>query len=455
MSARWFPLALAALMAAACGGGGGGAPAPQEPNAGTPPAPAPQEPPEDPAVCSVSGQRLSVRGFMEDQYFWHDRMGTPDTAATSMDAYFRSLLYKPLDRYSYTESTASFDELFNQGTRTGYGYTLVWADAAQTQLRVRSVEPLSPVGQAGLRRGDQVLAIDGYTPAQIAQGLPRPVSQPGVSRTFRLQGADGTERSLTVQSAQYPLSPVQASAVLDASRAGSPVKVGYVAYHQFVGYSRNALAQAFRSFYFAGVQELVVDLRYNGGGSVTVARDLASMIGGARTSDKLFTYLRFNSKHPENNQSIPFTTAESLNAFSLPNLSRVIVLTSRDTASASELVINGLRPFMEVVLVGDTTFGKPYGFAPRDYCGITYNAVNFESLNAVGEGRFTAGLPAQCPASDDLSRPLGDPQEGRLRAALSYIANGRCEAAAPQSAAMPTRPSPVFGEAVAPRMFVE
>ena len=457
MSVRLFPLALAALMAAACGGGGGGttpAPTPQEPSAGTPPAPAPQEPPEDPAVCSVSGQRLSVRGFMQDQYFWHDQLGTPDTAATSMDAYFRSLLYKPADRYSYTESTASFDELFNQGTRTGYGYTLVWADAAQTVLRVRSVEPLSPVGQAGLARGDQVLAIDGFTPAQIAQGLPRPVTQAGVTRTFRVRSA-GTERTITVQSAQYALSPVQGSTVLDATRAGAPVKVGYLAYHQFVGYSRNALAQAFRSFYYAGVQELVVDLRYNGGGSVTVARDLASMIGGARTSDKLFTYLRFNSKHPENNQSIPFTTPEALNAFALPNVSRVVVLTSRETASASELVINGLRPFMEVVLVGDTTYGKPYGFAPRDYCGTTYNAVNFESLNAVGEGRFTSGLAAQCPAADDLGRALGDPQEGRLRAALSYIANGRCEAAAPQSLSSGVQRSPAFGETVAPRMFVD
>lgn len=454
MSKRLFPLALAGLLAACGGGGGDTAPAPAPETSATTPAATQQTPPEDAGVCSVQGQRLSLRGFMEDQYFWNTQLGTPDESATSLDAYFRSLLFKPTDRYSYSESTADFDQLFSLGTRTGYGYTLVWADAAQTQLRVRTVEPLSPVGQAGLRRGDHVLSIDGQGPAQIAQGLPL-VTRAGVPRTFRLRNPAGAERTLTVESAQYALSPVQTTATFDVVRQGAPVKVGYLAYQQFVSYSRNALAQAFRSFYYAGVQELVVDLRYNGGGSVTVARDLASMIGGARTSDKLFTYLRFNARHPENNQSILFTTPDAVNALPL-SLARVVVLTSRDTASASELLVSGLRPFMEVVLVGDTTYGKPYGFAPRDYCGTTYNAVNFESLNARGEGGFTAGLAAQCPAPDDLDRQLGDPQEARTRAALYYIANGRCESAAPQSAALAPAPQPAaFGETVRPRMFLD
>mgnify|MGYP002151228347 FL=1 len=102
---------------------------------------------------------------------------------------------------------------------------------------------------------------------------------------------------------------------------------------------------------------------------------------------------------------------------------------------------------MPVVLVGDTTFGKPYGFIAREACGTTFNAVNFELTNGQGAGGYTAGFAPDCSVPDDLDRPLGDPQEGRLRAALYYLANGRCEAAAPQHEALGARPAArAFGE---------
>jgi hypothetical protein len=86
---------------------------------------------------------------MQDQYFWSSQMPAPDAWAAPTDAYFRSMLHLPLDRYSYTQPAAAFDQFYREGTRTGYGYTVVWADAAQTQLRVRHVEPHSPVGGGG------------------------------------------------------------------------------------------------------------------------------------------------------------------------------------------------------------------------------------------------------------------------------------------------------------------
>jgi hypothetical protein len=104
----------------------------------------------------------------------------------------------------------------------------------------------------------------------------------------------------------------------------------------------------------------------------------------------------------------------------------VIILTGGGTASASEMVINGLRPHMNVVTIGATTYGKPFAFLPIDSCGTTYSAVNVEVSNAVGNANFASGIPPTCPMTDDFDHQLGDPAERRTAAALSYIATGVC-----------------------------
>jgi C-terminal processing protease CtpA/Prc len=457
-------LMLAALLAA-CGGGGGDSPAP--PAAGVPPpasaspatppdappAPAPA-PPQD-GACSAAGQRESLRAYMEDQYYWAAQAG--NAQAATIDGYFQSLLSKPADRYSYSEPTAAHDQTFLFGRRLGYGYTLAWADTAQAVMKVRQVEPQGPAAAAGLKRGDTILSIDGQPPARIAAGALPAVTGKGIPREFRIRDAAGGERVLTVLSDEFALSAVTATRTLDVTRGGEPVKVGYLAYQQFVTYGFIDLGDAVRTLSAAGVKELVLDLRYNGGGSVNVARDLASMVGGTRTAGQVFADLRFNGRHPEKNLSIRYATVpQALPAPPIEGLQRVVVIASGATASASELLVNGLRPFMPVVLIGETTFGKPYGFAPRDACGTTFNAVNFEAFNSRGVGGFTAGFAPDCQVPDDLARQPGDPQEARTRAALFYIANGRCESAAPQSAVlMPPPAAQAFGETVAPRMFVE
>jgi carboxyl-terminal processing protease len=121
-------------------------------------------------------------------------------------------------------------------------------------------------------------------------------------------------------------------------------------------------------------------------------------------------------------------------------LNRVFVITSGNTASASELVINALKPFFkEVVTIGSTTYGKPYAFQPRDACGTTYSAVNIEIANANGFADYSAGFAPTCAMSDDLTRQLGDPAELRTAAALSYIATGACPPVAAISGANQAR----------------
>jgi len=412
-----WPALIAAVFVTACGGGGG--PPAQGPGA---------EPPRAaPLSCAVADQRDWLRSYVQDDYLWTDGRRAPDDNAATIDAYFRSMLDTPRDRYSYTEPAAAADQFYKDGTRTGYGYTVVWTDAARTQLRVRFVEPFSPVAQAGLRRGDMVLAIDGLDAQAVAQGRLPTVTTPGVPRRFTVVGADGVRRDVVAVSQTFALGTVSHDRVIDAGGPAGPVKVAYMAYHEFIIPSETVLDRVFREFIAAGARELVLDLRYNGGGNVFMARGLASMVGGSRVNGQTFADFRYNARNAARNWLLPMTTNLGLlPGPPLEGLQRVFIITSPDTASASELLINALRPFMPVIVVGDTTFGKPYGFQPRTECGTSFNLVTLESFNARGEGGFTAGIAPQCPVPDDLDRELGDPLEARLAAALHYVRFGAC-----------------------------
>ena len=466
---RRLALLLLVALLQACGGGGGG----------DTPAPDPTS-----EACTVANQRQSLREFMQRQYYWYRDMPAPDERAPTMDAYFQSMLVRPLDRFSYSQATEDYQQLFTEGRRVGYGYTLVWSDMARTQLRVRNVEPLSPAARAGLARGDRIQSIDGYTPADIAAGLLPAVTTPGVPRTFTVVTAAGQWKLLTVTSEEFPLSPVAVTKVLgargaapgtrppvrrpharrprgavtmalDAPGPAGTAKVGYLAYHQFVTYSREQLRAAFVEFAQAGVSLLILDLRYNGGGSVSVSAELAGLVGGGLTASKLYAFLRFNDQQASSTQRVLFEMPETTAGTPLgEGLRRVFVIASGGTASASELVINGLQPFVDVVLIGEPTYGKPYGFVPFELCGTTYQAVQFESLNALGVGGFTAGFAPTCAVPDDLDHQLGDPAEARIRTALNYVATGSCGAAAALRAPK-ALPLETIGDAWPRGMFVE
>jgi C-terminal processing protease CtpA/Prc len=205
-------------------------------------------------------------------------------------------------------------------------------------------------------------------------------------------------------------------------------RVGYFSFRNFVRPSFAALDAVVAQFRAAGIDDLVIDVRYNGGGLVSVAQYLGGLVGGVRTNGQVFTEFVHNDRNAALNETIRFELPD--NALSLD---RVFIITTRSSASASELIISALRPFITVVTVGDRTFGKPVGQYSFDFCDKVFHPVAFATRNARGEGDYFDGIAPTCAAADDIGRALGDPLERSLAEALGYVREGRCGAAAAAS----------------------
>ncbi len=384
--------------------------------------------------CSSVERKAFLQTYFGDWYFWTFLSPKPmPPSASTVDAYFSALLYNgsdanfPADRWSGYESTESFNRFFGDGQNMGYGIFVTGVEARtnpERGLQVRYTEPLSPAALAGLVRGDDIISINGVPVASLIASDDYSVLMPSAAGTALnlLLRSGGVQRSVTLSAASYGLTPVVGAKTL-ASPAGR--RVGYLLVKDMISQTSTGLAAAFANFRAQGVQDLVLDLRYNGGGLVSAGANLASYVVGGRASGQVYANLVYNSQHSASN---------SIARFSLPAdalaMTRVYVLSGPRTCSAAEQVVNGLRPLANVVLVGDTTCGKPVGFNPRsDNCGTTYSVVTFESTNSRGEGRYFDGLAPTCTATDDVSQALGAAGESLLATALSHADTGSCPAA--------------------------
>lgn len=400
---------LALLALGACGGGGNGTSA--SPVAGG-------------DACSVVAQKDWLRGYMLDQYLWAGASPNPEPSGfSSLQTYFSALLFKgagsvPADRWSYISDSASYNQFFEEGKTLGYGVAVNGIEQ-RLPLKLRYVEPQSPAAVQGLARGDVVLAINGRSSAAVLASMDfsaLSATATGQQVTLQIAGTAGS-RHVTLTSATYSLTPVPVSRVLTLA---SGAKVGYLLLKDFLTQAEAPMADAFEAFRAAGASELILDLRYNGGGRISVANVLASLVAGRAHDGKVFTQLSFNARQSASNTS--FTFAASATGFA-----RVLVLTGLRTCSASELLVSGLRPYVDVVTLGGQTCGKPVGFIPEEFCGSTISAVNFENLNARGEGGYYDGIAADCAVAEDFDKAFGDPTETLTAAALNYLQNGYCQ----------------------------
>ncbi len=370
--------------------------------------------------CSVSNQNLFVREVMTDLYLWYDQVPAVDPVRyDSPAAYLDAVRARPRDSFSYIAPRASEEAFFSDSQFVGFGFALGFSGA---QLAVVQVFPGGPASEAGLVRGDVIAAIGGvpvlqlYFAGQLEAALGAP--EAGVGAEFDIVSAAEAPRRVPLVKRLVTIPTVTAIRDFEVGDR----RVGYLFFRNFVEPSVAALDAAFAELKRAGVNELILDLRYNGGGLVSVAQHLASLIGGTTTAGAVFGQYEHNNRYTSYNRRLLFEEppAQAL------SLSRLVVITSRSSASASEQVINALRPFMPVVIVGDRTYGKPVGQYAIPFCDKVLAPVSFSLKNAAGDGDFFDGLTPDCSAADDLGHQLGEPQEASLREALAYLASGRC-----------------------------
>jgi len=391
-----------------------------------------------------------VRSWIDETYLWYREVPTtylPQSFATAK-AYFDVLKTtattasgKPKDQFHFTYTTAEWEASLN-GVELGYGMLLALTRTTPPRKAVVTiVEPGSPAALAGLRRGDELQTVDGVdfvnAPDTASVGIINAGLFPSAQGTHTLAfSRNGAPISASLQAVDVSTSSVQNERIIDTPTG----KVGYLTFNTHNNVSERQLAETMGRFQAAGISDLVLDVRYNGGGYLDVASELAYMIAGPQvTTGKTFEQVLANDKTrpaapvPFHAQSLGFAGPNPLpKGTPLPSLGlkRVTLLTTGNTCSASEAIINGLRGVdVQVNLIGGTTCGKPYGFYPTPNCGTTYFAVQFQGVNAKGFGDFADGMAPTCAVADDYRNQLGDPDEGMLAAALRYRSSGSCSPA--------------------------
>lgn len=402
-----------AALVAGCGGGGDGG--------GASPA----------AGCDVASQKAWLRDYLADWYYWSGSAPLPDPAGyPTVQSYFDAALYAgagavPADRWSYIEDSARYNQFFGEGRTLGYGVSVNGLEGV-LPLKVRYVDPGSPADAAGLRRGDVIVSLNGRPAADIVAANDFGVLTPGSEGqvlTLVLQDGAGT-RSVALTAATYGLVPVPTTRVLTLPDG---TKAGYLVMKDFIVQAEAPLGAALAGFRQQGATELILDLRYNGGGRVSTANALASLVSGASHAGSVFAALRYNASRSASNSVFRLSGAAG------PAFARVVVLTGPRTCSASELLVNGLKPYANVVTIGGASCGKPFGFNPVEHCGSTFSAVNFETFNGLNQGQYYNGIAPTCSVADDFSGELGDPAEKLLAAATGYLQNGVCPPTAAQA----------------------
>ena len=388
-----------------------------------------------------------MRSWIDETYLWYREVPAtyqPQSFATPI-SYFNVLKTtamtasgKPKDQFHFTLPTAEWEAAQN-GIELGYGMLLaVTRTTPPRKAVITIVEPGSPAALAGLQRGDELQTIDGvdfvHAPDTASVTIINAGLFPKAQGTHTLGlSRNGAPMSVSLTAVDVSTSAVQNERIIDTPTG----KVGYLTFNTHNNVAERQLVETMRRFQAAGISDLVLDVRYNGGGYLDVASELAYMIAGPQvTAGKTFEQVLFNDKtRPQapvlfHAQSQGFPAPNPLaKGTPLPSLGlrRVTLLTTGNTCSASEAIINGLRGVdVEVNLIGGTTCGKPYGFYPAPNCGTTYFAVQFQGVNAKGFGDFADGMAPTCDVTDDYQHQLGDPSEGMLAAALRYRSSGSC-----------------------------
>jgi len=375
---------------------------------------------EDPTIITVGRDYLYT--IMQKWYYWYDLMPTV-TKGDYKDPYelLEAMRYKKLDKWSFVADYAEFTAEM-EGTFVGHGFRIGVDDSGKA--RIAMIYEKSPLHKDyEVSRGWIVKSINGTDIAPILSAGNTTAyndvigeSKAGVTNTFVFEKPDGSELTVSSTKASFTVNSVL---VYDTLHLSSGV-TGHLVFESFIEPSEQELANAFSYFSANNVNNIIVDLRYNTGGYLYIAQELASYIAGNSIEGKTFAELSYNDKNQDQNIIYPFITT------SYPlTISKMVVITTRSTASASEAVMNGLKPFVDIVSIGDTTNGKPVGMNGWTV-GETYYIwpITFKIVNDSNEGDYFGGIAPNQIQSDDITHDFSDRNEACLKDAISYLETG-------------------------------
>lgn len=367
--------------------------------------------------------RDSLYYLMRQWYYWYDKMPAV-TKENYKDPYelMDAMRYQPLDKWSFV---ADYNEFIAEmeGTFVGHGIRIGIDDGLKA--RIAMIYNKSPLYLSGVRRGWIVKTINGYDISKIIQDGDATAyntalgpSTAGITNTFIFQRPNGSDTTISSTKTSFTVNSVL---LYDTLHLASGI-TGHLVFESFIQPSTEELLTAFKFFETNNIKDLILDLRYNSGGYLYVAQDLASKIAGiaAFNSGSVFAMLSYNNKNQDQNITYKFTDPQVNLSFN-----RLIVISSRLTASASEAVMNGLKPYMDIIGIGDTTTGKPVGMNGWAV-GKTYFywPVTFKMVNKNNEGDYFDGIAPAEIVSDDITHDFNDRNELCLKEAIHYLETG-------------------------------
>jgi len=383
--------------------------------------------------CSVPDANNQLFSLLQEKYLWNtDLPESIDADAYESLSHALYELRDERDRFSFVLTYEEYEDYANS-VFFGYGFGhQVTEDNAG--LRILYVFEEGSAAQNGLQRGDIITKVgDALVSNIVAQVNAGTITfsdafgpnEEGYEVDVTFVKPDNTVIETSFVKGSIVANTVMAAEVKDVVVDGEDKKVAYMVFDSFKESSKEELNTAFTQFKTDNVDEMILDLRYNGGGLISVANQLSTQIAGDEVEDEIFLSYQFNENQSANNQDVLFSLGQGIEQL---NLDKLVVLTTEGSCSASELVINALEPFIDVTIVGDTTCGKPIGMSPELVCDHVIYAINFQTVNANDFGDYFDGLPADCLVADDVTGNWGDDSDTMLTEGLNYLATGQCSA---------------------------
>ncbi len=360
-----------------------------------------------------SQEKQFVHTLFLTEYLWYDKVASnvDYTLFTEPQKMIDGLRVNPPDRWSFFMTAQQYEDFANQKTvGFGFGFT--------ADLQIFLVRIGSPA-YGKLQRGDKIIQLNGE---DASSPLIQESSQRVNNATTFTVLRNGNMIDVTITPREYSFKVSLGKIILQGNK-----KVGYLRYDAFTESSVAEFETIFTTFHNQHIDELVIDLRYNGGGSLAVTSSLMDNIISNHPGERQM-YLDWNANYKSRNTKYTFEDADLQDGNEL-TMQRVVFLVTKNSASASEALINALKPYLgeaNVITIGEETHGKPVGMSGRTFGKNYYFLINFFVKNNVEKTTSFDGIPVTCKAKDNMDHIMGDTNESMLSTALYYLQNSSC-----------------------------